>query len=137
MSTNTNVQLYTHFIELDSANGYTINTASYDRLQIELDSAATPFVDDAQLKVIPNYTGAAPASSDARWIEDLTKDFEIQLYDCSTDFTTYASNLSMLTQPAGETNKLDNGKLRYQLGTGIDSGGGLLTPWKLSVAYPS
>ena len=53
------------------------------------------------------------------------------------DFTTYTSNLIMLSQPAGETSKLDNGKLRYQLGTGIDSGGGILTPWKLSVACPS
>ena len=97
----------------------------------------TPFTDDAKLKVIPNYTGAAPASSDARWIDDLTKNFEIQLHDCSTDFTTYASNLIMLSQPAGEASKLDNGKHRYQLGTGIDSGGGALTPWKLIVDYPS
>ena len=44
--------------------------------------------------MIPNYSGTAPASSDSRWIEDLTLDLEIQLYDCSIDFDI--SDLSML-----------------------------------------
>lgn len=56
---------------------------------------------------------AAPASSDPRWLEDLTLDLTIEMYDCSIDFTTLADNFSMLSQPAGEASVLDGQLFRY------------------------
>lgn len=68
--------------------------------------------------MIPNYIGAGtPASSDPLWIETLTLDLEIQLYDCSIDFDI--SGLSMLDA---------SGIYTYQIGTGNGSEPSL-TPW--------
>lgn len=82
----------------------------------------TVFQDNIKLKVIPNWTGPGdPAANNPTWIEDVTTDFVIRLYDCDADFATPVKNFNLLSEPPGTLaadSVLNGEKFMYQIGTG-------------------
>lgn len=78
--------LYTYFIGYESSD-LIVDNGTSGQLTLVIDPALSPsptqFTQSLQRKVIPNYTDTAvPAASDARWVEELTLDLTVELYDC-------------------------------------------------------
>ena len=71
--------------------------------------------------VIRDYNGdTPPATTDPRWVDELTLNVSIRYVDCEQDFVdfTNADNFSLLTQNIGEQ-QLDDTLYRYQIDSTI------------------